>query len=159
MNLRKEGGKRANRIPRADCSTQPRGCRRNLRVRRTCSLTANLIRRKTMQLANRSLRILRNCSTTTRGSMTKSSASHRPSPRTLRTRTVRDTTPISHRRRTAELRHESFQSFMAMQTFTRHDYRREHTRHMLSLRVASWLNGAAANDVLLPNSHDGTSRY
>src|SRR5690606_28561838 len=37
--------------------------------------------------------------------------------------------------------------------------KREHTKHMLRLRHASQINGAEANEIVLLNSHDGTSSY
>jgi hypothetical protein len=59
----------------------------------------------------------------------------------------------------AELRKEGFEPFMAAQTRVRHDDRREYTKHMLRLRHASQINGAEANEIVLLNSHDGTSSY
>ena len=59
----------------------------------------------------------------------------------------------------AELRKEGFQPFMATQTRVRDEGKREHTRHMLRLRHASQINGAEANEIVLLNSHDGTSSY
>lgn len=59
----------------------------------------------------------------------------------------------------AELRKEGFQPFMACQTRVRDEGKREHTRHMLRLRHASQINGAEANEIVLLNSHDGTSSY
>ncbi|MCK6817895.1 DUF945 domain-containing protein [Enterobacter chengduensis] len=59
----------------------------------------------------------------------------------------------------AELRKEGFEPFMAAQTRVRHDDRRDYTKHMLRLRHASQINGAEANEIVLLNSHDGTSSY
>lgn len=59
----------------------------------------------------------------------------------------------------AELRKEGFQPFMACQTRVRDEGKREHTKHMLRLRHASQINGAEANEIVLLNSHDGTSSY
>ena len=59
----------------------------------------------------------------------------------------------------AELRKEGFEPFMAAQTRVRHDDRRDYTKHMLRLRHASQINGAEANEIVLLNSHDGTSGY
>ncbi|MGX9509309.1 DUF932 domain-containing protein [Pseudomonas aeruginosa] len=59
----------------------------------------------------------------------------------------------------AELRKEGFEPFMAAQTRVRHDERRDYTKHMLRLRHASQINGAEANEIVLLNSHDGTSSY
>lgn len=39
----------------------------------------------------------------------------------------------------------------------RNEGRREHTKHLLRLRHASQINGAEANEIVLLNSHDGTS--
>lgn len=59
----------------------------------------------------------------------------------------------------AELRKEGFQPFMVCQTRVRHEDRRDFTKHMLRLRHASQIDGAEANEVILLNSHDGTSSY
>ena len=59
----------------------------------------------------------------------------------------------------AELRKEGFQPFMVTQTRVRDEGKREHTKHMLRLRHASQINGAEANEIILLNSHDGTSSY
>lgn len=58
-----------------------------------------------------------------------------------------------------ELRKEGFQPFMVCQTRVRHEDRREFTKHMLRLRHASQINGAEANEIILLNSHDGSSSY
>ena len=58
-----------------------------------------------------------------------------------------------------ELRKEGFQPFMVTQTRVRDEGKREHTKHMLRLRHASQINGAEANEIILLNSHDGTSSY
>ncbi|OSQ46477.1 DUF932 domain-containing protein [Thalassospira sp. MCCC 1A01428] len=58
-----------------------------------------------------------------------------------------------------ELRKEGFQPFMVAQTRTRHEDRRDYTKHMIRLRHASQINGAEANEIILLNSHDGTSSY
>ena len=59
----------------------------------------------------------------------------------------------------AELRKEGFQPFMVCQTRVRDEGKREHTKHMLRLRHSSQINGAEANEIVLLNSHDGTSSY
>ncbi|MGD9728596.1 MAG: DUF932 domain-containing protein [Nitrospiraceae bacterium] len=59
----------------------------------------------------------------------------------------------------AELRKEGFQPFMVCQTRVRHEDRRDFTKHMLRLRHTSQTDGAEANEVILLNSHDGTSSY
>ena len=59
----------------------------------------------------------------------------------------------------AELRKEGFQPFMVCQTRVRQEDRRDYTKHMLRLRHASQINGAEANEIILLNSHDGTSSY
>ena len=59
----------------------------------------------------------------------------------------------------AELRKEGFQPFMVTQTRVRDEGKREHTKHMLRLRHASQINGAEASEIVLLNSHDGTSSY
>ena len=57
------------------------------------------------------------------------------------------------------LRNEGFQPFMVCQTRVRHDDRREYTKHMLRLRHADQIMGDEANEIVLLNSHDGTSSY
>lgn len=57
------------------------------------------------------------------------------------------------------LRKEGFQPFMVCQTKVRDESKREHTKHMLRLRHASQINGTEANEIILLNSHDGTSSY
>lgn len=57
------------------------------------------------------------------------------------------------------LRKEGFQPFMICQTRVRDTGKREHTKHMLRLRHAAQINGAEANEIILLNSHDGTSSY
>ncbi|MDY1326210.1 DUF932 domain-containing protein [Pseudomonas aeruginosa] len=59
-----------------------------------------------------------------------------------------------------ELRKEGFQPFMVTQTRTRHEDRRDYTKHMIRLRHASQINTRGeANEIILLNSHDGTSSY
>ena len=57
------------------------------------------------------------------------------------------------------LRKEGFQPFMVCQTRVRDTGKREHTKHMLRLRHAAQINGAEANEIILLNSHDGSSSY
>ena len=58
-----------------------------------------------------------------------------------------------------KLRTEGFQPFMVCQTRVRDDGKREHTKHLLRLRHASQINGREANEIILLNSHDGSSSY
>ncbi|SFY03429.1 DUF932 domain-containing protein [Azotobacter vinelandii] len=58
-----------------------------------------------------------------------------------------------------ELRKEGFQPFMVAQTRVRNEDRRDFTKHMIRLRHVSQINGAEANEIVLLNSHDGTSSY
>ena len=58
-----------------------------------------------------------------------------------------------------ELRKEGFQPFMVTQTRVRQDDRRDFTKHLIRLRHASQINGSEANEVILLNSHDGSSSY
>ncbi|HBP6788142.1 TPA: DUF945 domain-containing protein [Pseudomonas aeruginosa] len=59
-----------------------------------------------------------------------------------------------------ELRKEGFQPFMVTQTRTRHEDRRDFTKHMIRLRHASQINARGeTNEIILLNSHDGTSSY
>lgn len=57
------------------------------------------------------------------------------------------------------LRSEGFQPFMAGQTRVRQEGRRDYTKHILRLRHAGQTNAAEANEIILLNSHDGTSSY
>ena len=58
------------------------------------------------------------------------------------------------------LRKEGFQPFMVCQTRVRNDDMREYTRHMLRLRHADQITGTReANEVILLNSHNGSSSY
>ena len=58
-----------------------------------------------------------------------------------------------------ELRGEGFEPFMVTQTRVRNDDRRDYTKHMIRLRHSSQINGREANEIILLNSHDGTSSY
>ena len=58
-----------------------------------------------------------------------------------------------------ELRGKGFEPFMVTQTYVRHDDRRDYTKHMTRLRHASQINGREVNEIILLNSHDGTSSY
>ncbi|CAM3946456.1 uncharacterized protein DUF932 [Kerstersia gyiorum] len=59
-----------------------------------------------------------------------------------------------------ELRKEGFQPFMVTQTRTRYEDRRDYTKHMIRLRHASQISARGeANEIILLNSHDGTSSY
>lgn len=58
-----------------------------------------------------------------------------------------------------KLRAEGFQPFMVCQTRVRDAGKREHTKHLLRLRHASQINGREANEIILLNSHDGSSSY
>jgi hypothetical protein len=57
------------------------------------------------------------------------------------------------------LRNEGFQPFMVCQTRVRDQDKREHTKHMIRLRHAEEIGGEEANEIILLNSHDGTSSY
>jgi hypothetical protein len=57
------------------------------------------------------------------------------------------------------LRHEGFQPFMVCQTRVRDEGKREHTKHMIRLRHAGDIGNAEANEIVLLNSHDGSSSY
>lgn len=58
-----------------------------------------------------------------------------------------------------KLRLEGFFPFMACQSKCRDQGKREHTKHMLRLRHAGQINSSEANEIILLNSHDGTSSY
>lgn len=57
------------------------------------------------------------------------------------------------------LRNEGFQPFMVCQTRVRDQGKREFTKHMLRLRHAGQINGDEANEIVMLNSHDGSSSY
>ena len=57
------------------------------------------------------------------------------------------------------LRAEGFEPFMACQTRVRNEAKREHTKHMLRLRHADSIMDKEANEIILLNSHDGSSSY
>ena len=59
----------------------------------------------------------------------------------------------------AALRREGFEPFMVCQTRVRQDDRRDFTKHMVRMRHATQVNDAEANEIVLLNSHDGTSSY
>lgn len=59
----------------------------------------------------------------------------------------------------AGLRAEGFQPFMAAQARVRDDAHRDFTKHMIRLRHANHINEKAANEIILLNSHNGTSSY
>lgn len=57
------------------------------------------------------------------------------------------------------LRKEGFSPFMVCQTKCRDDAKRDHTKHMLRLRHDSQITSGEANEIILLNSHDGSSSY
>lgn len=57
------------------------------------------------------------------------------------------------------LRKEGFQPFMVCQTRCCDEGKREHTKHMIRLRHADQIAQKEANEIILLNSHDGTSSY
>lgn len=57
------------------------------------------------------------------------------------------------------LRREGFQPFMVCQTRVRDDDRRAYTKHMIRLRHAGAIAGREANEIILLNSHDGSSLF
>lgn len=57
------------------------------------------------------------------------------------------------------LKREGFQPFFACQTRVRDLSRREHTKHMLRLRRAGQITGQQVPEIILLNSHDGSSSY
>lgn len=57
------------------------------------------------------------------------------------------------------LRKEGFSPFMVCQSRSRDESKREHTKHMIRLRHADQIDGQEANEIVLLNSHDGTSAY
>lgn len=57
------------------------------------------------------------------------------------------------------LKKEGFEPFMVCQTRCRDESKRDHTKHMIRLRHANQVQGAEANEIILLNSHDGSSSY
>jgi hypothetical protein len=57
------------------------------------------------------------------------------------------------------LQREGFEPFFACQTKVRDQSKREHTKHMLRLRRAGQLTGHQVPEIILLNSHDGSSSY
>jgi hypothetical protein len=57
------------------------------------------------------------------------------------------------------LRNEGFQPFMVCQTRVRNPGKLDFTKHMLRLRHADQIGGEEANEIVLLNSHDGSSSY
>ena len=57
------------------------------------------------------------------------------------------------------LRVEGFQPFEVRQTKVRDMDKREHTKHMVRLRHVSSINGDEVPEIVLVNSHDGSSSY
>lgn len=57
------------------------------------------------------------------------------------------------------LQREGFEPFFACQTRVRDPERREYTKHMLRLRRAGQITGKQVPEIILLNSHDGSSSY
>ncbi|WP_447868309.1 DUF932 domain-containing protein [Rahnella aceris] len=57
------------------------------------------------------------------------------------------------------LQREGFQPFFACQARVRDPGKREHTKHLLRLRRAGQINGQQVPEIILLNSHDGSSSY
>ena len=57
------------------------------------------------------------------------------------------------------LKREGFQPFFACQTRVRDQSKREHTKHMLRLRREGQITGKQVPEIILLNSHDGSSSY
>ncbi|WP_213762433.1 DUF932 domain-containing protein [Caballeronia sp. dw_19] len=57
------------------------------------------------------------------------------------------------------LRNEGFQPFMVCQTRVRDQDKREFTKHLIRMRPASEINGDDVNEIILLNSHDGSSSF
>ncbi|BEB31960.1 hypothetical protein VEE44_37640 [Escherichia coli] len=58
-----------------------------------------------------------------------------------------------------DLQREGFQPFFACQTRVRDQSKREHTKHMLRLRREGQITGKQVPEIILLNSHDGSSSY
>lgn len=57
------------------------------------------------------------------------------------------------------LQSEGFSPFMVCQSKSRDVSKREHTKHMVRLRHGSQISSDEANEIILVNSHDGSSAY
>ncbi|ECF4168567.1 DUF945 domain-containing protein [Salmonella enterica subsp. enterica serovar Florida] len=57
------------------------------------------------------------------------------------------------------LRREGFEPFFACQSRVRDPGKREHTRHLLRLRRAGQITGQQVPEIIILNSHDGSSSY
>lgn len=57
------------------------------------------------------------------------------------------------------LRHEGFEPFFACQTRVRNPEKRDFTKHMLRLRRRDRITGTEVPEIILLNSHDGSSSY
>ena len=57
------------------------------------------------------------------------------------------------------LRNEGFQPFMVCQTRVRDQDKREFTKHLIRMRPANKITGEDVNEIILLNSHDGTSSF
>lgn len=57
------------------------------------------------------------------------------------------------------LQKQGFSPFMVCQTRTRDEEKRGHAKHMIRMRHASQINASEANEIVLLNSHDGSSSY
>lgn len=59
----------------------------------------------------------------------------------------------------SKLREEGFQPFMVAQARVRDAGKREHAKHLIRLRHANQIAATEANEIILLNSHDGSSSY
>ncbi|ECI3628907.1 DUF945 domain-containing protein, partial [Salmonella enterica subsp. diarizonae] len=57
------------------------------------------------------------------------------------------------------LRREGFEPFFACQSRVRDPGKREHTRHLLRLRRTGQITGQQVPEIIILNSHDGSSSY
>lgn len=57
------------------------------------------------------------------------------------------------------LKNEGFEPFMVAQARTRDEGQRDHAKHLVRLRHANHLSEENANEIILLNSHNGTSSY
>ncbi|SPW28706.1 Domain of uncharacterised function (DUF932) [Edwardsiella tarda] len=57
------------------------------------------------------------------------------------------------------LQREGFEPFFACQTRVRNPDKREHTKHLLRLRRAGQISGQQVPEIIILNSHDGSSSY
>lgn len=155
--LEKDGSNRASLVPRAGRATRLGPESRNP----VCGVKSELlfVRRKIMQLAFRSPSVLSRCAGTTSCPTTRFTAWPRPSSGMPRSRAVRSSSPIPDRRRVDRASQSRLPALHSdVNPRTRRRQSRARQTQDLSRHV-SWINGTEAKEMVLLNSHVGTSGY